>query len=196
MVFWSSECFILQAPHFHSNFTSPAPPKTYNQTRNFSSFADPRRSVFPHTNYRPSASTNYRPNGGVSNVNGGVLLSEKFRSGESEMPREMTRGPRFHHKNSHPHLSVVKDEFSITVCRDRYNLPDFQTEYENAKFYMIKSFNEDDIHKGIKYDVWTSTPTGNKKLNSAFQNAEAKLIETGTQCPIFLFFSVSSNLCP
>ncbi|XP_004485456.1 uncharacterized protein [Cicer arietinum] len=184
---------LKKAPHFHSNFTSPAPPKTYNQTRNFSSFADPRRSVFPHTNYRPSASTNYRPNGGVSNVNGGVLLSEKFRSGESEMPREMTRGPRFHHKNSHPHLSVVKDEFSITVCRDRYNLPDFQTEYENAKFYMIKSFNEDDIHKGIKYDVWTSTPTGNKKLNSAFQNAEAKLIETGTQCPIFLFFSVNAS---
>lgn len=106
------------------------------------------------------------------------------------MSKEMTRGPRFHQRSSRPQSSVVKDEFAITVCRDRYNLPDFQTKYEAAKFYMIKSFNEDDIHKGIKHDVWTSTPHGNKKLNAAFQNAEAKLSETGTQCPVFLFFSV------
>ena len=203
MVFCSRECFILQAPHLHSNFTAAAPPRTYNITGNVPSFANPRSHVFPNTNYRPSTSTNYRPitstdyrpNGGVSNDDS-VMLSEKFRSGESEMSKEITRGPRFHQRNSNPESSVVKDEFAFTVCRDQYNLPDFQTKYETAKFYMIKSFNEDDIHKGIKYDVWTSTPHGNKKLNSAFQNAEAKLSQTGTQWPIFLFFSVSSNLCP
>jgi hypothetical protein len=229
-----SECFILQAPHLHSNFTAATPPRTYNQTRNFSSFADPRCHGFPHTNYRPSAptnyrpsahtnyrpsastnyrpsastnyrpsgttnyrpsaSTNYRPSGTVSNDR--VSVSEKFRSAEFDTSKEMIRGPRFYRKNSNPESSVVTDEFSLTICRDRYNLPDFQTKYESAKFYMIKSFNEDDIHKGIKYDVWTSTPHGNKKLNTAFQNAEAKLSETGTQCPIFLFFSVSSILWP
>lgn len=104
----------------------------------------------------------------------------------------MTRGPRCNQNNSHQQSSVVKDDFAIPICRERYNLPDFQTEYETAKFYMIKSFNEDDIHKGIKYDVWTSTPNGNKKLNTAFLDAEAKLSQTGTNCPVFLFFSVSS----
>ncbi|CAK8530141.1 unnamed protein product [Lathyrus sativus] len=177
-----------KAPHLHSNFTAAAPPRTYNQTRNVSSCANPRSHVFP-----PNSSTNYRPTGGVSNVNDRFLLSEEFRSGVSEMSKEMTRGPRFHQKSSHPRSSVVKDEFAITICRDRYNLPDFQTKYENAKFYMIKSFNEDDIHKGIKHDVWTSTPHGNKKLNAAFQNAEAKLSETGTHCPVFLFFSVNAS---
>lgn len=196
----SKEIEILKkAPHLHSNFTVATPPRTYNQTGNVPSFANPRSHVFPNTNYRPSTSTNYRPitstnyrpNGAVSNDR--VMLSEKFRSGESEMSKEITRGPRFHQRNSNPESSVVKDEFAFTVCRDQYNLPDFQTKYETAKFYMIKSFNEDDIHKGIKYDVWTSTPHGNKKLNAAFQNAEAKLSQTGTQCPIFLFFSVNAS---
>ncbi|CAJ2649229.1 unnamed protein product [Trifolium pratense] len=213
---------LKKAPHLHSNFTAAIPPRTYNQTGSFSSFADPRRG-FPHTNYRPSASTNYRPSastnyrpsaytnyrpsastnyrpsastnyrpsGTVSNDR--VSLSENFRSAEFDTSKEMIRGPRFYRKNSNPESSVVKDEFAFTVCRDRYNLPDFQTKYEAAKFYMIKSFNEDDIHKGIKYDVWTSTPHGNKKLNAAFQNAEAKLSETGTQCPVFLFFSVNTS---
>ena len=193
-MFCSSECVILQAPRFHSDFRPADPRRTYNQTRNASTFANPISHVFHNTNYRPSASTNCRPNGIVSNDK--VLLSEKFRSGESEVPKEMTRGPRFHQNNSNPESSVVKDEFAFTVCRYRYNLPDFQTKYETAKFYMIKSFNEDDIQKGIKYDVWTSTPHGNKKLNAAFQSAEAKSSETDTQCPIFLFFSVSSNLFP
>ncbi|KAH7850548.1 hypothetical protein Vadar_034733 [Vaccinium darrowii] len=52
---------------------------------------------------------------------------------------------------------------------------------------------EDDIHKCIKYDVWSSTPNGNRKLDAAFHDAEAKTIETGTKCPIFLFFSVNGS---
>lgn len=197
MMFWSSECFILQAPHLHSNFTAAAPPRTYHQTGKFSSFTNPRSHVFPSrasTNYRPDTSTNFRPNGRVSGVNDRLLLGDKFRSGQSEMSMEMTRGPRGHYKNVHLQPSAVKDELAIMICRDRYNLSDFQTEYETAKFYMIKSFNEDDIHKGIKYDVWTSTPNGNKKLNAAFHDTEANLRQTGTKCPVFLFFSVSSNL--
>ncbi|KAJ1420000.1 YTH domain [Sesbania bispinosa] len=187
---------LNKAPHVHSNFTAATPPTTYHQMRNFSSFANPRRHhVFLPTsaNYRPNTSTNYRPNGRVSSVNDRSLLSAKFRSGESEMSVEMTRGPRGHHNNFHLQSSAVKDEFAITICRDLYNLSDFQTEYEAAKFYMIKSFNEDDIHKCIKYAVWTSTPNGNKKLNAAFHNAEAKFRQTGTMCPVFLFFSVNAS---
>lgn len=58
--------------------------------------------------------------------------------------------------------------------RDEYNLQDFQTDYEDAKLCIIKSYSEDDIHKSIKYDVWSITPNGNKKLDAAFRDAEAK----------------------
>ncbi|TKY71395.1 YTH domain-containing family protein 1 [Spatholobus suberectus] len=109
------------------------------------------------------------------------------------MSMEMTRGPRGRYNNFLLQSSAVKDEFAITICRDQYNLSDFQTEYKTAKFYVIKSFNEDDIHKGMKYNVWTSTPNGNKKLNAAFLDAEDRLRQTGTTCPVFLFFSVNAS---
>lgn len=77
------------------------------------------------------------------------------------------------------------------VRRNKYNEPNFQTKHEEAKFFMIKSFNEDDIHKSIKYNVWASTPLGNEKLDAAFWDAQG-LMEKGSKCPIFLFFSVSN----
>ncbi|CAA7405125.1 unnamed protein product [Spirodela intermedia] len=76
--------------------------------------------------------------------------------------------------------------------RDRYNRSDFRIEYKQAKFFMIKSFSEDDIHKSIKYNVWSSTPRGNKKLDAAFCEVEARL-DKGTKCPIFLLFSVNGS---
>lgn len=71
---------------------------------------------------------------------------------------------------------------------ESHNRLDFVTDYENAKFFVIKSFSEDNIHKSIKYNIWASTPHGNKKLDAAYYEAKS-LTES---CPVFLFFSVSS----
>ncbi|XP_028803684.1 uncharacterized protein LOC114758765 isoform X2 [Neltuma alba] len=114
-------------------------------------------------------------------------------SNEPEMSAELIRGPRCYDRNFQSEPSSAKQTFSFTVSRDKYNLPEFRTQYENANFYVIKSFNEDDIHKSIKYNVWTSTSYGNKKLNAAFLDAEAKSSETGKKCPVFLFFSVNGS---
>ena len=73
---------------------------------------------------------------------------------------------------------------------DQYNLPDFPTKYDHAHFFVIKSYSEDDIHKSIKYNVWASTPNGNKRLDIAFQDAQTRMEEKGSKCPVFLFFSV------
>lgn len=67
-----------------------------------------------------------------------------------------------------------------------YNHPEFVTDYKNAKFFIVKSFSEDNVHRSIKYNVWASTPHGNKKLDTAYRDAE----KMGAKCPIFLFFSV------
>ncbi|KAL2342262.1 hypothetical protein Fmac_010202 [Flemingia macrophylla] len=184
---------LNKAPRLRSNFKAATPPSTYHQGAKFSSLANPRCHVFSPTNYKPYTSTNYISNGRISSVNDRFLSSDKFKSGESEMSVEMTRGPRGRYNNSLLQSSTLKDEFPITICRDQYNVSDFQTEYETAKFFVIKSFNEDDIHKGVKYNVWTSTPIGNKKLNAAFLDAEAKLKQTGTVYPVFLFFSVNAS---
>ncbi|PON36283.1 YTH domain containing protein [Parasponia andersonii] len=75
------------------------------------------------------------------------------------------------------------------ILLDSYNRLDFVTDYENAKFFIIKSFSEDNVHKSIKYNIWASTPHGNKKLDVAYHEAK----EIQPHCPIFLFFSVNAS---
>ncbi|KAB2015368.1 hypothetical protein E1A91_D08G020500v1 [Gossypium mustelinum] len=85
----------------------------------------------------------------------------------------------------------TKDEEKAYVVPDReqYNLEEFLVDYDDAKFFVIKSYSEDDVHKSIKYNVWASTPNGNKKLDAAYQEAQQK----SGHCPIFLFFSVNTS---
>ncbi|KAH0943805.1 hypothetical protein HID58_003442 [Brassica napus] len=73
------------------------------------------------------------------------------------------------------------------------NNPEFVTDYSEAKLFIIKSYSEDNVHKSIKYNVWASTPNGNKKLDAAYREAK----EEKEACPVFLLFSVnaSSQFC-
>ncbi|KAK3145831.1 hypothetical protein QOZ80_3BG0258120 [Eleusine coracana subsp. coracana] len=78
---------------------------------------------------------------------------------------------------------------SDVVVQDQYNHADFAETYSDARFFIIKSYSEDDIHKSIKYNVWASTPNGNKKLDSAYLEAKEK----SSSSPIFLLFSVNTS---
>ncbi|WOL02375.1 YTH domain-containing family protein 1-like isoform X1 [Canna indica] len=112
----------------------------------------------------------------------------------SDFSSELVRGPRANRGRSKSYLGSLTGNVYINqfLRRDNYNRPDFQIQYEEAKFFMIKSFNEDDIHKSIKYSVWASTPNGNTKLDAAFWGAD-RIVEKGSKCPIFLFFSVNGS---
>ncbi|KAL8217274.1 hypothetical protein R6Q57_024111 [Mikania cordata] len=71
----------------------------------------------------------------------------------------------------------------------QYNQTEFPETYTDAKFFIIKSYSEDDVHKSVKYSVWSSTQNGNKKLDAAYQEAQQK----PEKCPIFLLFSVNTS---
>ncbi|XP_010487106.1 PREDICTED: uncharacterized protein LOC104765132 isoform X2 [Camelina sativa] len=91
-----------------------------------------------------------------------------------------------------PNVTEVGEADSTCVVvpdREQYNKEDFPVDYANAMFFIIKSYSEDDVHKSIKYNVWASTPNGNKKLAAAYQEAQQK----PGGCPIFLFFSVNAS---
>ena len=111
---------------------------------------------------------------------------------------EQNRGPRVsrskHQLATKTYTTKAGDgnaQGNIIIYTDQYNTEDFLLDYENAKFFVIKSYSEDDVHESIKHNVWSSTPNENKKLESAYE--EAKRIAAGKSggCPIFLFFSVS-----
>ncbi|XP_027188419.1 YTH domain-containing protein ECT2-like isoform X2 [Cicer arietinum] len=80
-------------------------------------------------------------------------------------------------------------EVPVVPNKEQYNGEDLSENYSDAKFFVIKSYSEDDVHKSIKYSVWASTPNGNKKLDAAYQEAKEK----PGGCPIFLLFSVNTS---
>ena len=47
----------------------------------------------------------------------------------------------------------VNEILGVLGDGDSYNHLDFITKYDDAKFFVIKSYTEDDIHKIIKYSV-------------------------------------------
>uniref|UniRef100_A0A1J3CGI0 YTH domain-containing family protein n=1 Tax=Noccaea caerulescens TaxID=107243 RepID=A0A1J3CGI0_NOCCA len=84
-------------------------------------------------------------------------------------------------------------EGNIVIDPNQYNKEDLRIDYSNAKCFVIKSYSEDDVHKSIKYSVWSSTLHGNKKLQSAYEDAQRIATEKSCECPIFLFFSVNAS---
>lgn len=56
-----------------------------------------------------------------------------------------------------------------------------------SSFYVIKSFSEEDVHKSIKYGVWSSSKNGNTTLTNSFTLTKEK----GGY--VYLFFSCNGS---
>lgn len=115
-------------------------------------------------------------------------------NGTFDILNEQNRGPRA----SKPKTQVSEELDSAADSKknnkgsaneheeSNNNNPEFITDYNNAKLFIIKSYSEDNVHKSIKYNVWASTPNGNKKLDAAYRDAK----DEKEPCPVFLLFSV------
>ncbi|CAN0840305.1 YTH domain-containing protein ECT2 [Linum grandiflorum] len=127
--------------------------------------------------------------------NGGVPLCGC--NGNLDILNEQNRGPRASKPKSQNTTDLAGASVESAKCSkspqqikdDSYNQPDFVTEYKEAKFFIIKSYSEDNVHKSIKYGIWASTPNGNKKLDAAYADAKTK----EDPCPVFLLFSVNAS---
>ena len=79
------------------------------------------------------------------------------------------------------------DVVSKLKSENSYNPSELTVNLNNARFFVIKSYAEDDVHRSIKYNVWCSTEHGNRRLDSAFKEQRAK---GGS---VYLFFSVNGS---
>lgn len=77
----------------------------------------------------------------------------------------------------HPVLDKLRME-------NNYNPKEFDLAPKNVRFFIIKSYSEDDIHRSIKYSIWCSTEHGNKRLDQAFRDAKGL---------VYLFYSVNGS---
>lgn len=81
-------------------------------------------------------------------------------------------------------LPVVEE----LMTKHNYNPTEMNIDdYQNARFFIIKSYSEDDVHRSIKYEIWCSTDHGNQRLDKAFRDTER---EHGS---VYLFFSVNGS---
>ncbi|KAI0094072.1 YT521-B-like domain-containing protein [Irpex rosettiformis] len=92
-----------------------------------------------------------------------------------------------------PGQTVPSDNFLASpldvptlIATKGYNPVEFDTRPLFAKYFVIKSYTEDDVHKSLKYEIWSSTDPGNKRLDKAFK-------ENAGRGPIYLFFSVNAS---
>eukprot|EP00112_Aurelia_sp_Birch-Aquarium-sp1_P007670 Seg1838.4 transcript_id=Seg1838.4/GoldUCD/mRNA.D3Y31 product="YTH domain-containing family protein 2" protein_id=Seg1838.4/GoldUCD/D3Y31 len=73
-------------------------------------------------------------------------------------------------------------------AKNNFNPKELNLDFKNARFFIIKSYSEDDIFRSIKYSIWTSTEHGNRRLNEAFKEQQ----KAGNS-PIYMLFSVNGS---
>ncbi|XP_047144979.1 YTH domain-containing family protein 2 isoform X1 [Hydra vulgaris] len=94
--------------------------------------------------------------------------------------------------DSHLDINNMKDNSPLLkklLSKFNFNPRELNMDFKNSRFFIIKSYSEDDIFRSIKYSSWTSTEHGNRRLNEAF--IEQK--KTGIKTPMYLLFSVNSS---
>ncbi|KAF8649944.1 hypothetical protein HU200_064098 [Digitaria exilis] len=145
-----------------------------------------------YTAFQQGGKSRVTPCWGASSRFGTFNKGFRHEKGSLDFLNEQSRGPRATKTKKEVESPSTEDKNKKTllvVDPENYNHSDFVTEYKDAKFFVIKSYTEDHIHKSIKYDVWASTASGNRKLNAAYREAKEK----EDYCPIFLFFSVNGS---
>jgi len=122
-----------------------------------------------------SGSATYSYQGGSSGQGWGVNSSSTT-NGEESSARSAPAP-------SAPVANPVLDKLKIS---NEYNPKEFNLNPKSARFFIIKSYSEDDIHRSIKYSIWCSTEHGNKRLDQAFREREGK-------GPVYLIYSVNGS---
>ncbi|GKA05589.1 YTH domain-containing protein, partial [Tanacetum coccineum] len=83
----------------------------------------------------------------------------------------------------------LASKLDIELC----NRPDFETTYDNAKFFVIKSFSEDNVHKS-QVQCLGQYSTGKQKTRCCLSRSK------GSQCrlsylPFFFSVNASGQFC-
>jgi hypothetical protein len=82
--------------------------------------------------------------------------------------------PYFHQQILYRTEMYICSKYRNLIDINQKNAKLFETINSNCKFFIIKSFSEEDIHKSIKYGVWSSSKNGNIILSKAFNNTKEK----------------------
>ncbi|WVZ20770.1 hypothetical protein V8G54_008092 [Vigna mungo] len=111
---------------------------------------------------------------GFGELNKGPISSNGSNDKSMKSPRlvtPLTEGQNLRIKSDNKELLLIPN-------KKLYNREDFSENYSDAKFCVIKSYSEDDIHKSIKYN-----------LDATYHEDKEK----PGDCPVFLLFLVNTS---
>ena len=97
-----------------------------------------------------------------------------------------TKSPSEPQENDDPANLIQSSQLKVYTNPSAYNPKEFNTSPKAARFFVIKSYSEDDVHRSIKYNIWCSTEHGNRRLDAAYFRGDG-------QVPVYLFFSVNGS---
>ena len=159
--------------------TEITPAATTPQPKSWAMVANQLPAAMPRGRKMPATVPVYHPPGEIHPWNNSVPYPGMF--DRPQLP---------YHVNRLNGLSSNKPETSAIVqqlqAQYNYNPKEFDITPTSARFFVIKSYSEEDIHRSIKYGIWCSTDYGNKRLDTAYREWEA----VG---PVYLFFSVNGS---
>uniref|UniRef100_F7BPZ5 YTH domain-containing protein n=1 Tax=Ciona intestinalis TaxID=7719 RepID=F7BPZ5_CIOIN len=92
----------------------------------------------------------------------------------------------FHYNNAQTKEESGNEVLEKLKAENDYNPKRLTIDVRNARFFVIKSYSEDDIHRSIKYNIWCSTDHGNKRLDAAFREQQG-------HGPVILLYSVNGS---
>ena len=153
----------------------PRPPPPKPQPQPEPQPMEPKKT----TNVRQSSSQQTK--GAISGQAGGSVPKTGGNRKNGPVSGSQNLGSAAHSKTKGHPTDIVGKLHS----QNKYNPSELTVNLTSARYFVIKSYAEDDIHRSIKYSVWTSTEHGNRRLDQAFKDQKGK--------PINLFFSVNGS---
>jgi len=117
--------------------------------------------------------------GGDSQQNGSGLVSQSSGGGGGDAPNDSSKPQSDIDDKVNKVLERLKAE-------NDYNPKRLTLDVRNARFFVIKSYSEDDIHRSIKYNIWCSTEHGNKRLDAAYRAQQGR-------GPVIFLYSVNGS---
>jgi hypothetical protein len=135
------------------------------------------------------------------------MVPPKFQSGYNRHQPSRYQGPKYNKKPDQPPLisgPSSNDQKTLKIDpiflpsydkpeiikaglapASQMNDPEFNLEsIKKAEFFILRSSCDDDIHKAIKYGVWTSTQRNNMLLSETFKRCQSENI------PLYLIYTV------
>lgn len=184
---------------------APAKPVSWAAVASQPAKSKPPAKKPPPKTQAPAQNFNSKSN--FSNQNGTVASAGKgkqpsrWNNRQQQQQQQLQNGNNYndnsdnivaHPNDSHLNINRLKEGSELLkklMKKYNFNPRDYNMDLKNARFFIIKSYSEDDIFRSIKYSSWTSTEHGNRRLNEAFKEQQKKGIKT----PMYLLFSVNSS---